>query len=93
MVVDFDLGRSFVMRGRTVAQNGLLFKPVVRATAQDRTGALAGVVVADSAAGAPLADATGRGAQGRDARPATRRVPTSWPPRRATPPARGRPRS
>lgn len=34
MVVDFSLGSSFVMRGRTISQNGLLFKPVVHATAQ-----------------------------------------------------------
>lgn len=34
MVVDFDLGNSFVMRGNTISQNGLLFKPVVRASAQ-----------------------------------------------------------
>lgn len=33
-VVDFDVGQSFVMRGATIAQNGLLFKPVVRGTVQ-----------------------------------------------------------
>jgi hypothetical protein len=33
MVVDFDLGNSFVLRGTTIEENGLLFKPVVRATA------------------------------------------------------------
>ena len=32
MVVDFDVGNSFVMRGNSLSQNGLLFKPVVRAT-------------------------------------------------------------
>jgi hypothetical protein len=32
MVVDFDVGNSFVMRGASLSQNGLLFKPVVRAT-------------------------------------------------------------
>jgi len=32
MVVDFNLGDSFVMRGHTIAQNGLLFKPVVHAS-------------------------------------------------------------
>jgi hypothetical protein len=32
MVVDFDVGSSFVMRGNSLAQNGLLFKPVIRAT-------------------------------------------------------------
>jgi hypothetical protein len=30
MVVDFDVGNSFVMRGNSLAQNGLLFKPVVK---------------------------------------------------------------
>ena len=33
-VLDFDVGQSFVMRGATIAQNGLLFKPVVRGTVQ-----------------------------------------------------------
>lgn len=32
MLVDFDVGNSFVMRGNSIAQNGLLFKPVVTAT-------------------------------------------------------------
>jgi hypothetical protein len=32
MVLDFDVGNSFVMRGNSLAQNGLLFKPVVKAT-------------------------------------------------------------
>jgi hypothetical protein len=32
MVVDFDVGNSFVMRGNSLAQNGLLFKPVIKAT-------------------------------------------------------------
>jgi len=32
MVVDFDVANSFVMRGNSLAQNGLLFKPVIRAT-------------------------------------------------------------
>jgi len=34
MVVDFDVGSSFVMRGNSISQNGLLFKPVVQATAK-----------------------------------------------------------
>ena len=33
-VVDFDVGQSFVMRGATIAQSGLTFKPVVRGTVQ-----------------------------------------------------------
>ena len=32
LVVDFDVGQSFVMRGNTIQQNGLLFKPVVKAS-------------------------------------------------------------
>lgn len=32
MVVDFDVGNSFVMRGNSLSQNGLLFKPVIKAT-------------------------------------------------------------
>jgi hypothetical protein len=31
-LVDFDVSQSFVMRGNTINTNGLLFKPVVRAT-------------------------------------------------------------
>jgi hypothetical protein len=58
MVLDFDLGHSFVLRGHTITQNGLLFKPVIRATAQDITGSVSGSVRADSANGDPVADAT-----------------------------------
>jgi hypothetical protein len=32
MVVDFDVASSFVMRGNSLSQNGLLFKPVIKAT-------------------------------------------------------------
>jgi hypothetical protein len=32
MVVDFDVGSSFVMRGNSLSQNGLLFKPVIKAS-------------------------------------------------------------
>jgi hypothetical protein len=45
MVLDFDLARSFVLRGNRIEQNGLLFTPVVRATATDITGSIAGTVV------------------------------------------------
>jgi hypothetical protein len=34
VLLDFDAGESFVMRGNTILQNGLLFKPVIRATVQ-----------------------------------------------------------
>jgi hypothetical protein len=58
MTLDFDLGRSFVMRGHTISQNGLLFKPVIRATAEDETGAISGTVRASTLTGEPVADAT-----------------------------------
>ena len=32
MLIDFDVGKSFVMRGNSISQNGLLFKPVIHAT-------------------------------------------------------------
>lgn len=32
LLVDFDVANSFVMRGNTIDRNGLLFKPVIRAT-------------------------------------------------------------
>jgi hypothetical protein len=32
MVIDFDLEKSFVMRGNSIGKNGLLFKPVLQAT-------------------------------------------------------------
>ncbi len=34
MVVDFDVANSFVLRGNSLSQNGLLFKPVINATVQ-----------------------------------------------------------
>lgn len=58
LLLDFDLGRSFRMRGNSISQNGLLFKPVIRATSQQSTGSLAGSVHADSATGAAIAGAT-----------------------------------
>lgn len=30
MMVDFDIGNSFVLRGNSLSQNGLLFKPVIK---------------------------------------------------------------
>lgn len=32
LVIDFDVGNSFVMRGNSITQNGLLFKPTLLAT-------------------------------------------------------------
>jgi hypothetical protein len=57
-IIDFDIGRSFVLRGNDIRNNGLLFKPVVQAVAQEITGSFAGVVKADSANGAAVAGAT-----------------------------------
>jgi hypothetical protein len=58
LLIDFDIGRSFVMRGNSISQNGLLFKPVIRATTQQSTGILTGSVHADSPTGAGIAGAT-----------------------------------
>ncbi|MDE3151705.1 MAG: DUF4382 domain-containing protein [Gemmatimonadota bacterium] len=32
MLIDFNVGNSFVLRGNTIMQNGLLFKPVIQAS-------------------------------------------------------------
>lgn len=58
MVLDFDVGRSFVMRGNSVSQNGLLFKPVIRAIARELTGKVTGSVHQDTQTGAAVAGAT-----------------------------------
>lgn len=60
LLVDFDVGRSFVLRGNTISQNGLLFKPVIRATATVfiSTGTVSGTVRGDSAAGAAISGAS-----------------------------------
>jgi hypothetical protein len=58
LLVDFDVGRSFVMRGNSISQNGLLFKPVIHATTQQSTGIISGTVHADNATGAGIAGAT-----------------------------------
>lgn len=57
-IIDFDIGRSFVMRGNSIRNNGLLFKPVVQAVAQDITGTITGTVRGDSATGALVSGAT-----------------------------------
>jgi hypothetical protein len=57
MTLDFDVGRSFVMRGNG-ARNGFIFKPVVRAVAEDITGSVSGSVHATSATGAVVPNAT-----------------------------------
>ncbi|HEY9230255.1 MAG TPA: DUF4382 domain-containing protein [Gemmatimonadaceae bacterium] len=35
LLVDFDVNNSFVMRGNSIEKNGLIFKPVVKATITD----------------------------------------------------------
>lgn len=57
MTLDFDVGRSFVMRGSN-ARNGFNFRPVIRAVAQDITGSVTGSVLANSATGVAVAGAT-----------------------------------
>ena len=56
MFLDFDIGRSFVMRGNNPA-NGFNFKPVIRAVARF-TGSVSGSVHANSATGAAVPNAT-----------------------------------
>ncbi len=58
MIIDFDLGHSFILRGNTISKNGLLFKPVIRAAARELTGSVSGSVHATSATGAAVAGAT-----------------------------------
>ena len=58
MVLDFDVGRSFVLRGNSIAANGLLFKPVIRAVAKELTGSASGSVHADTPTGAAMVGAT-----------------------------------
>lgn len=36
VLIDFDVGQSFIMRGNSLQQNGLLFKPVIKATVQEQ---------------------------------------------------------
>lgn len=36
LVVDFDLEKSFVIRGNSISRNGLLFKPVIRAEVTEK---------------------------------------------------------
>ena len=58
LILDVDVGKSFVMKGNSISQNGLNFKPVIRAVASELTGAVSGTVRADSPTGATMADAT-----------------------------------
>jgi len=56
LILDFDIGRSFVMRGNNAA-NGFNFKPVINAVAQ-LTGSVTGSVHANSTAGAVVPNAS-----------------------------------
>src|SRR6266550_4116333 len=56
LILDFDIGRSFVMRGNRTA-NGFNFKPVINAVAQ-LSGSVSGSVHANSATGAVVPNAT-----------------------------------
>jgi hypothetical protein len=58
VVIDFDLAKSFVMRGNSIGQNGLLFKPVIRAVARDISGSISGTVRSTSATGPVVAGAS-----------------------------------
>jgi hypothetical protein len=60
LLIDFDIGRSFVMRGNTIAGNGLLFKPVIlgTATVAATTGSVSGTVHGDNATGALISGAS-----------------------------------
>jgi hypothetical protein len=55
--LDFDIGRSFVMRGNN-AKNGFNFRPVIHAVAQDITGSVSGSVRANSPSGAVVPGTT-----------------------------------
>jgi hypothetical protein len=57
VTLDFDIGRSFVLRGNS-ASSGFNFKPVIRAVAQDITGTVTGSVRANTATGAGVSGAT-----------------------------------
>ncbi len=56
LILDFDIGRSFVMRGNNAA-NGFNFKPVINAVAQ-LTGSVTGSVHVNSATGAVVPNAS-----------------------------------
>ncbi len=48
LLVDFDVNDSFVLRGNTIAQNGLLFKPVINGTIIDAATVNANVRLANA---------------------------------------------
>jgi len=58
LVVDFDIGSSFVLRGNPSHNNGLLFKPVVHGVVRDVAATFMGVVRGDSTGGSPISAAS-----------------------------------
>lgn len=52
LLVDFDVANSFVMRGNTIQQNGLLFKPVVNGSIIDAATVNANIRLANATASA-----------------------------------------
>ena len=58
LLLDFDVGRSFVLRGNSLKNNGLLFKPVIHAVSDQSTGSVSGSVRGDTNAGTGIAGAT-----------------------------------
>jgi len=59
LLIDFDIGSSFVMRGNSIKNNGLLFKPVIHAAEiTDVSASVHGTVMEDSLAGEPMDSAT-----------------------------------
>ena len=58
LLIDFDVGSSFVMRGNDISKNGLLFKPVIHGATVQTTGGISGTVRGDSATGVTIAGAT-----------------------------------
>jgi uncharacterized repeat protein (TIGR02059 family) len=57
LVLDFDLSKSFVMRGKD-AHNGFIFKPVIRAANISTTGRIEGIVTDNADPKNIIADAT-----------------------------------
>jgi hypothetical protein len=52
LLVDFDVANSFVMRGNTITQNGLLFKPVINGSVIDAATVNANIRLANATASA-----------------------------------------
>jgi hypothetical protein len=52
LLVDFDVANSFVMRGNTIQQNGLLFKPVINGSVIDAATVNANIRLANATASA-----------------------------------------